>query len=102
MENNILKYLKIILAILFLLCLFKMPYGYYQFIRLFGFFSFAYLAYRYKSNPLIFIIWCFSAILINPFLKIYFSKLYWNIIDILWAILLILTIYLKENKLEKK
>ncbi|ENA1795724.1 hypothetical protein ABF176_002572 [Flavobacterium psychrophilum] len=101
MENNKEKYLKIILAILFLLCLFKMPFGYYQFIRLFGFISFAYLAYKDNNNPLIFIIWCFSAILINPFYKIYFGKIHWNIIDVLWAIILVASIFFKNKKVEK-
>ena len=101
MENNIEKHLKIILAILFLICLFKMPFGYYQFIRLFGFISFAYLAYKNKNKSLIFIIWFFSAILINPFYKIYFEKIHWNIIDVLWAITLITSISFKNEKVVK-
>jgi len=101
MKNKSDLYFKIVLAILFLLCLLKMPYGYYQFIRISGFISFLYLAYQSKAKPFFVVIWIFSAILINPFLKIYFTKFTWNIIDVIWAMLLILSNFYKHHTLKK-
>ena len=40
------KAIKIILAILFFLCLADMPYGFYQFVRFAGLIGFAILAYQ--------------------------------------------------------
>jgi hypothetical protein len=40
------KLIKIILAILFFLCLAHMPYGFYQFVRFAGLIGFAILAYQ--------------------------------------------------------
>ncbi len=42
MNNTI----KIVLAILFFICLADMPYGYYQFVRFTGLIGFAVLAYQ--------------------------------------------------------
>jgi hypothetical protein len=41
--NNVIK---IVLAILFFLCLADMPYGFYQFVRFAGLIGFAILAYQ--------------------------------------------------------
>jgi hypothetical protein len=38
--------IKIVLAVLFFICLFDMPYGYYQFVRFAGLIGFAILAYQ--------------------------------------------------------
>ncbi len=40
------KLIKIILSVLFFLCLLDMPYGYYQFVRFTGLIGFAILAYQ--------------------------------------------------------
>jgi hypothetical protein len=40
------KIIKIVLAILFFICLADMPYGYYQFVRFAGLIGFAILAYQ--------------------------------------------------------
>lgn len=93
---------KIILALLLILCLFDMPYWYYQLVRIFGTIGFAYLSWsEYKSNikftPIIFGI---GAILFNPIIKISFDRDAWQVIDILFAaIILINLIY--EKKLNK-
>lgn len=81
--------LKNVLAILLLLCLFKMPYNYYQFLRFTAFFGFLYFAKEDKSNSVLMTFWIISAFLINPFYKLWLTKPIWNIIDILWSIILI-------------
>ncbi|WP_367158792.1 DUF6804 family protein [Lutibacter sp.] len=93
--------IKTILIFALLLCLFKMPYWYYQIVRIFGTIGFTYLAYidykiKIKFTPQIFIV---SAILLNPILKISFDKNAWQIVDIFLAILLVLTI-LFERKIQ--
>ena len=66
--------------------------------------GFAILAYgQYKKNDTWFVIWLASAILINPIFKISLGKEIWNIVDIIWAVLLIGSIFLtKQAKGEKE
>lgn len=77
-----------------LLCLFKMPYGYYQFVRYLSFSVFAYLSYTTytaKGNlTLIVWIYLFLAILFQPFVKIALGRSIWNIVDVTVAIGLII------------
>jgi hypothetical protein len=82
--------IKIILAILFIGCLFDWQYGYFQLVRFLGMVGFAILAYKqYGKNDFYFVTWLASAILINPFFKIALGRTIWNIVDVIWAILLI-------------
>jgi hypothetical protein len=92
------KIIKISLACLFILCLFDMPYGFYQLVRFLGMIGFAILAYKAKEHKDSFyiVVWLASAILINPFLKIFLGREIWNIIDIIWAIVLLIS--LKSEK----
>lgn len=91
--------IKILLAILLFLCLLRMPYGYYQFIRLSGFLGFIYLAYlSYTQNQKYFIpLFISFAILFQPFYKIILTKQIWQTLDILMGIFLIVTIFLKPK-----
>lgn len=93
--------IKIILSILFLVCLLDMPYGYFQLVRFFGMVGFAILAYNnYQKNQTWFVIWLGSAVLINPIFKISLGREIWNIVDVIWAILLIASILIKQTKTE--
>ena len=80
--------LKIILSISLLLYLFHFPYGYYQFVRiaaLVGFSILAYNAYKRKAN-LEMIMYIGLAILFQPIIKIALGRTLWNIVDIIVAI----------------
>lgn len=92
--------LKLILSILLLVCLFDMPYGYYQFVRLVAGFSFAYFAYAaYEEKKEIqVLLYIGLAILFQPFLKIALGRELWNIVDVLAAIGLVATVFLDKNK----
>ena len=92
---------KLILAVLFLCCLLKMPYGYFQFVRALGMLGFTWLAYvdSKNENKSLMIVWIFSAILINPMFKIALGRTIWNIVDIIWAIVLIITIFFDAKKI---
>jgi len=93
--------IKIVLSILFLVCLLDMPYGYFQLVRFLGMVGFAILAYNtYQKNQTWFVIWLASAILINPIFKIALGRGIWNIVDVIWAILLIASIFIKQTKTE--
>lgn len=75
------------LAIALILCLFSMPYGFYQFVRFAAMAIFIYLAYcEYKNGHadrmLLFIV---LAILFQPFAKIALGRMIWNIVDVIVA-----------------
>jgi hypothetical protein len=97
-KNNIfyvIVIVKIILAILFVLCLLDMPYSYYILVRFAGMVCFAWLAWLEKekvSNNFFFVFWIASAILINPIFKLNLGRFIWNIVDIIWSIVLLLSI----------
>jgi hypothetical protein len=88
------KILKIILAVLLLLCLAKMPYGYYQFVRfgaLVGFILLAINAYE-KGLTNYMIVYIGIALLFQPFIKIALGRELWNIVDVVVAIWLLVSI----------
>ena len=91
------KILKIILATMSLICLLDLPYGYYQFYRFVAMAVFLILAFKDKGAENWKIFWIFSALLVQPFLKIAIGRDIWNIIDVLWAIILIYSIFKNQN-----
>jgi hypothetical protein len=96
------KYIKLILSALFLLCLAPMPYGFYSLIRFVAMIAFAIYAYVYyeKKNNKLAIVFLSLAILFQPLLPIYLGRMLWNIIDVIVAIFLIV-LYVKENYKKK-
>lgn len=95
--------IKIILAVLFLLCLFHMPYGYYEAVRFIGMIGFALLAYySYQQNKKTeVIIYIALALLFQPFIKVVLGRTIWNIIDIIVSLGLIISIFVKSFKVYK-
>lgn len=95
--------IKIGLAVLLIICLFNMPYGYYQlvrFIALVAFSYFAYLAYT-RDRPSEVYAFIGLAILFQPLVKISLGRTLWNIVDIVVAIgLIISTLKLRRRKLK--
>lgn len=91
MNSNLIK---VILAILFFLCLLDMPYGYYQLVRFAAMIGFAYLAYKTneednKTEAILFVV---LAILFQPFVKIALGRIIWNIVDVVVGIGLIISL----------
>lgn len=95
MENII----KISLSILLLLCLADMPYGYFQFVRFCGMIGFGILAIKEKEkgNEGMMYFYGASAIMINPIFKISLGRELWNIVDVVWAIILIGSIFTSKT-----
>lgn len=88
---HIMKYIQLFLAALLLLCLVKMPYGYYNIIRLIAMTVFVYMAYVYTEKKKLGLMVTFGALvlLFQPFVKIAIGRTMWNIVDVAVAILLI-------------
>lgn len=91
------KAIKIILAILFFICLADLPYGYYQFVRFVALIGFAILAYlaNEMQNKTEMIIYICLAILFQPLFKISLGRELWNIVDVLTGVGLIVSLFIK-------
>jgi hypothetical protein len=69
---------------------FKLPYGYYMFLRIVAFLVFAFAAYvAYKRQAKI-LPWIFGllAILFNPIAIIHLSKGLWSVVDVVAGVFL--------------
>ena len=77
--------IKILLAILFFLCLADMPYGFYQFVRFAGLIGFAILTYQAyeQGRQTEMIIYGGLALLFQPFFKIALGRQMWNLVDVI-------------------
>ena len=91
--------IKIILAILFLVCLLDMPYGYYEIVRFLGLVGFGILAFKAneKEQKVMTLIYIGLALLFQPFFKIALGREIWNIIDVVVSIFLIGTIFINRQ-----
>ncbi len=96
------KIAKIILIPLLFLCLFDMPYDYYQFVRILVTIVFGHLAFKANEeksgNTFYYLV---VVALFQPFLKIPLNSSTWNTIDIVVACYLAYSVRGKGNKLEK-
>ena len=98
MNNTI----KIILAILLFLCLADMPYGYYQFVRFTAMVGFAILAYQSSEseNKTFVIVYGAMALLFQPFFKIALGRELWNVVDVIIAVGLIVSLFIGKDKIK--
>ena len=90
MERNI----KILLALLLLLCLADMPYGFYQLVRFVAMIGFVWLAWQANgsgknSEAFIYIA---LALLFQPLIKISLGRALWNFIDVVVGVGLLISI----------
>lgn len=94
--------IKIILAILFLLCLLHLPYGYYQIVRFVGMAGVVVLALlsyqQYKTINVEVIIYIILALLFQPFIKVALGRFVWNIVDVIVSSALIISLFVKPKK----
>ncbi len=84
--------LKIALATVSLICVLDMPYGYYQLYRFIALGAFLYLAYIEHENIGWLSIWIISALLVQPFFKVALGRDIWNIVDVIFAVLLVISL----------
>lgn len=88
------------LVIALILCLFSMPYGFYQLVRFASMAIFAYLAYyEYKNDHVDrMILFIVLAILFQPFARIALGRILWNIVNVIVAgYLIYLVVQNKKN-----
>ena len=93
--------IKVIIAVLLLLCLADMPYGFYELVRFATAAAFVYLSYDYfksKKDGLGFTV-AGLALLFQPFFKVALGRTIWNFVDVIVAVGLI---YLIVKALGKK
>lgn len=77
-----------------------MPYGYYQifrFIALVGFAILAYYEFEQKNIPLV-IVFIALAVLFQPLVKVPLGRQVWVIIDVIIAVGLIVSVFVKKRK----
>ncbi|MEI7726091.1 MAG: DUF6804 family protein [Bacteroidota bacterium] len=90
---------KIGLAILMLICLFELPYGYYQLFRFLFVVAFAILAYyeyERKNIPLV-IVYLGLAVLFQPLATIPLGRQLWMIVDVVVAVGLVMSIFIQRK-----
>lgn len=94
------KYLCLILAVLLLLCLTTMPYGYYTLVRFIAMVVFAVIAYQYlgKEEPAMAVTFAALALLFQPFFKLALGRIMWNVVDAATAIFLIALVIIDRKK----
>lgn len=87
--------IKITLAILLIVCLLKMPYGYYQLVRFIAFCGFGFLSYEShkQDKQSAMIIYGILALLFQPFFKVALGRELWNIVDLIVGIGLIISVF---------
>lgn len=93
------KTLKLLLSVLLLLCLFDMPYGYYQLVRWASLVCFILFGMEYfaKENKSVGIAMFALAILFQPFIKIALGKSLWNIVDVAVAVFLLILLVVEQR-----
>ena len=91
--------IKLLLALLFLLCLLDMPYGYFMLVRFVALIGFGYLAFQAneESQKKLSFVYIALAFLFQPFFKISLGREIWNIVDVIVAIGLIVSIFYKPK-----
>lgn len=94
------KQVYLILAVLLLLCLAPMPYGYFMLVRFVMMVACGWMAYQYYQKNLHGLTWTFAALalLFQPFVKIALGRVGWNIVDVAVAILLIFLFVKEQDK----
>ena len=98
------KAVKIILAILFFICLAELPYGFYQFVRFAALVGFAILAYKAndKENKTEMIIYICLAVLFQPLIKISLGREIWNVVDVIVGLALLVSIFIIPKSTNEK
>ena len=80
-----------------------MPYGFFMLVRFAALVGFAILAYEASKNKneTGMIVFMALAILFQPFIKIPLGRTVWNVVDVIVAIGLFTSIFVKQKVVEK-
>lgn len=102
-KEKLFFYICLTAVILLLLALFNLPYGYYTFLRIIIFSIACYtiiVLYRLEKTimSLIFVI---IAVLFNPIIPVYLERDIWAIIDIITAIVFLISFFTNHLSIRK-
>ena len=94
--------LKLFFAVLLLICLAPMPYGYYILIRIVAAILFVIFASKYyeANKEELAITFGILAFLFQPLIKIPLGREVWNMVDVAVAILLVVLWYKERNDIK--
>ena len=95
------KIIKVVLAVLLLLCLAKMPYGYYTLVRFIAFIGFVILAFvtyqKHNEIDVAILLYIALALLFQPFAKVALGSTLWNIVDAVVGVGLVVSLLPKKT-----
>ncbi len=93
------RVVKLFLALLLLICLIDIPYGFYQFVRFAALIGFSVLAYQanQQGRQAEMIIFGALALLFQPLFKIALGRQLWNLVDVIVGLGLLLSIFIKPK-----
>ena len=101
--DNLLYKIGLVLAVALIVCLFPMPYGYYNLVRFVAMIIFGCMAsnfYKNEKMPLC-VIAGSLALLFQPFMKIVLGRTLWNVVDVIVAIFLVILWYMENDNKNK-
>jgi len=89
--SNIEYYAWLVPAVLLIVAIFPLPYGYYTFLRVVVCGTAIFVAWRSYNNSSSFIrsssaFWALVAVLFNPFIPVHLTKSIWVVIDLAVAL----------------
>lgn len=88
--------LRLAISLFLLTCLFDMPYGYYQLVRYVAATSFLVLGLTLSDNKqakVQKVVFISLAVLFQPLIKIALGRTVWNIVDVVVAVALIISVF---------
>lgn len=94
----------LIAAVMLLLALADLPYGYYQLLRFVTCCVSVYVAYTAYTWQKMWAMWLFGfvAVLFNPLAPIHFSRELWQYVDIICAVLFTVIAFILRKPAEEK
>ena len=104
-KNKLLIVMGFVSSVIVFLALFRLPYGYYTFLRWFiTFYCICSIKITYKIMTTTYtLIYLILGILFNPFIPVYLTRELWMIIDIITGIIItVITIYLLSKNVKKE
>ena len=103
MKLNLQAIIKIVLSVLFFLCLLDMQYGFYQFVRFVALIGFGILAYKAneQQRQTEMVVYGALALLFQPFFKIALGRQIWNVVDVIVGAGLIISLFFDKSRSHK-
>lgn len=84
------------------MCLLNMPYSYFEAVRFIAMVAFGYLAFKEneRGNRAHLVTYIVLVVLFQPFFKLALGRTLWNVVDVIVAVGLVVSIFVASNKKE--